>query len=376
PLQKLQVAGRIRMDTWTADGDTAVYKNASGDIGLTSSDVRLKKNLTPITNALAIVKSLNAYTYNTVEESDDAKKRLGLVAQDLLPILPEATFKFNVKGSDEEYYGIHYEKLTAVLAQAIKEQEIKIDEVTGEVKSITDTQQTPEISETSEILASQSRDMATFASRLDLVESQLGLLGQLGPLGIGTSASNVAGAEPSVGVGSSAPSLPKLEDIFAISDKDISVDRDLVVYKNFNALGLSTFLDVVITGKITTGLLVIDGLGEKGASLATMAGDMVLQNTVTIDSKGNVMILGQVTTQKINVKGPDVAAASAGKVVIPAGTTSVKVSTTAVTNISLIYATPNAPVVVGAKYSGEKELEIMLNAPALEDTEVNWWVVN
>jgi len=102
PLQKLEVAGRIRMTTWTADGDTAVYRDdATGDIGLQTSDIRLKKNLTPITGALDTVLGLQGYLYNTLDEPDGHKKRLGLVAQDLVSALPEATFNFTNEQGEE-----------------------------------------------------------------------------------------------------------------------------------------------------------------------------------------------------------------------------------------------------------------------------------
>jgi len=95
-------------------------------------------------------------------------------------------------------------------------------------------------------------------------------------------------AQFALGVGDTAPNLPKLENVFTITDKDISVDSNLVAFKDFNVLGKTTLSDLVVTGKITTGLLVIDGVGENGVSLSALSGDMVLQNLVTITSKGDV----------------------------------------------------------------------------------------
>jgi len=121
PSQKLEVNGRIRMDIWTADGDVVVYKNPSGDIGLNSSDLRLKKNLEPISSALDKVLGLTGYLYNPVGEPDGAKKRLGVVAQDLIAVgLSEVTYTFTNEAG-QEYFGVHYEKLTALLVEAVKE---------------------------------------------------------------------------------------------------------------------------------------------------------------------------------------------------------------------------------------------------------------
>lgn len=120
PAQKLHVAGRIRMGTWTGDGTTAVYRNASGDLGLQSSDHRLKENITPITNALATVHGLTGVTFHWRGESAGAAKTVGLIAQDVQAALPELTFE--CQGEDgETYLGVHYEKVAVVLANAVNE---------------------------------------------------------------------------------------------------------------------------------------------------------------------------------------------------------------------------------------------------------------
>ncbi len=127
PGEKLEVNGRIRMNTWTADGETAVYRDdATGDLGLVNSDIRLKKNITPLEDALGKISKLQGFLYNSIDEPDGAKKRLGLSAQDVMAVLPEAAFSFT--GSDgQEYYSIHYEKLTALLVEGIKQQQVEIE---------------------------------------------------------------------------------------------------------------------------------------------------------------------------------------------------------------------------------------------------------
>lgn len=135
PAQSLEVNGRIRMATWTADGTTVVYKNASGDIGIQSSDLRLKKNIAPISDSLAKIAGINGVLFNWKTESDDAKKTVGVIAQDVMKVLPEATFTFkNDKG--EELYGVHYEKLTALLIQGVKDQQKQIDELRKEIEEL------------------------------------------------------------------------------------------------------------------------------------------------------------------------------------------------------------------------------------------------
>jgi hypothetical protein len=129
PNEKLEVNGRIRMNTWTADGETAVYRDdTTGDLGLVNSDIRLKKNITPLENALEKISGLQGFLYNSLDDPEGAKKRLGLSAQDVMAVLPEAAFSFQNENG-EEYYSIHYEKLTALLVEGIKEQQKQIDDL-------------------------------------------------------------------------------------------------------------------------------------------------------------------------------------------------------------------------------------------------------
>ena len=127
PAQVLDVVGRIRMGTWTADGDAAAYQDtATNSIALAASDRRLKKNIVPLTDSLDIVRQLNTYKYNDLDEKDGAKLKLGLMGQEVLSLIPELTFTFKKEGSTEEYYGVHYDKLPVLLLNAIKELNLKV----------------------------------------------------------------------------------------------------------------------------------------------------------------------------------------------------------------------------------------------------------
>jgi hypothetical protein len=140
PAQKLHVAGRIRMGTWTGDGTTAVYRNAGGDLGMQSSDRRLKQNIAPITNALAAVRGLTGVTFNWRSDPEGAGKTVGLIAQDVQAVLPELTFE--CQGEDgETYLGVHYEKVAVVLANAVNELhhdfEARLDQKDAEIQQLT-----------------------------------------------------------------------------------------------------------------------------------------------------------------------------------------------------------------------------------------------
>jgi len=126
PAQKLQVAGRIRMDTWTADGDVAVYYNSgTGDIGVTASDERLKTNIETIPNALSIVQNIRGITFNWKDKSMSKDKSIGIIAQEALAVMPELTFP--ITGPDgKEYLGVHYDKISPILIEAVKQQQEQI----------------------------------------------------------------------------------------------------------------------------------------------------------------------------------------------------------------------------------------------------------
>lgn len=101
----------------------AVY--AGGNI-TANSDRRLKTNLQPIMDAVEKVCSLTGYTY---DRTDMELRQTGVVAQEVLAVLPEA-----VQGSEETMYGVNYGSMVGLLIQAIKEQQTEINELKARLK--------------------------------------------------------------------------------------------------------------------------------------------------------------------------------------------------------------------------------------------------
>ena len=99
---------------------------ASGDITALYSDDRLKIRLESLENALEKVCSLDTFTYvsNDLAKSlgYDDRKRVGLSAQQVQKIVPEAVCP---APADPEYLTIQYEKLVPLLVEAIKELSVK-----------------------------------------------------------------------------------------------------------------------------------------------------------------------------------------------------------------------------------------------------------
>ena len=101
--------------------------NAGGDVvAYASSDKRYKDNLQPITDPIDKVKSLTGYTFtwNDKHEQFNGNNDIGVVAQEVEKILPEI-----VDTRDNGYKAVKYEKMVALLIEAVKDQQEQIDEL-------------------------------------------------------------------------------------------------------------------------------------------------------------------------------------------------------------------------------------------------------
>ena len=100
-----------------------------------SSDIRYKTNIQPIKDALDKVKKLNGIYFNwnqkdfpTKDFSD--KKEIGFIAQEVEKVLPELVIKDK---TPDEYRSVNYDKVVALLVEAIKEQQLQIEALTKKV---------------------------------------------------------------------------------------------------------------------------------------------------------------------------------------------------------------------------------------------------
>jgi trimeric autotransporter adhesin len=89
---------------------------------ITSSDMRLKRDIQPLSGALASVMKLQGKTYRLKEDTTDTPTiDIGLIAQDVEKIFPQL-----VTEDEQNYKGVDYSKLTVVLIEAMKEQQGQI----------------------------------------------------------------------------------------------------------------------------------------------------------------------------------------------------------------------------------------------------------
>jgi len=171
PLDALQVNGRVRFATveYFEDGGTNEIA-ARGDIRPTSdntydlgtatlrwddvyatngmintSDRREKSNIRDVTYGLQEVMQMRPVSYNWRDHPEQGNK-LGLIAQDLLPLIPEVVKTHDFQPSEEdpniaekielERLGVYYSNLIPVLVKAIQEQQAEIEKLKSQVQSL------------------------------------------------------------------------------------------------------------------------------------------------------------------------------------------------------------------------------------------------
>jgi len=127
PSYKLDVAGTIRGNN------------------VTPSDQRYKQNIHPVDNALTKLQELRGVSFEWKKsQAQEAETQIGLIAQEVEGVLPEL-----VSTDEEGYKSIAYGQLTAVLIEAVKEQQQIIEQ-----KSATITKQQEKIATQDERMTS------------------------------------------------------------------------------------------------------------------------------------------------------------------------------------------------------------------------------
>jgi hypothetical protein len=109
----------------TTSNVTFAEINATGNVTspffYSQSDINLKKDLVPITDALNIVKSLDGYRFKWKKNDADS---FGLIAQHVESVLPML-----IGNSPDGSKTVLYNGIIAILIEAIKAQQVQIDEI-------------------------------------------------------------------------------------------------------------------------------------------------------------------------------------------------------------------------------------------------------
>jgi hypothetical protein len=126
----------------TTDAGATVTGNLT-----TTSDIKLKKNIENIDNALSKILKLQGVYFDWKDDSMGNKRNIGFIAQDVEKIVPELVTENQVEIKDsknanasiikkESVKNISYNNITALLVEAIKEQQTEINKLREEIKTL------------------------------------------------------------------------------------------------------------------------------------------------------------------------------------------------------------------------------------------------
>lgn len=140
PTEKLHVngngkfSGTVNLTSLSGAGNRAVYSDASGNLTNSSSDERLKENVSILSYGLDTVCSLNPVSYNWIDkEKLGSQRELGLIAQEVQKFVPEV-----IGVSSQETLTLDYAKLTPVLIKAIQELKAENESLRSQIRFITE----------------------------------------------------------------------------------------------------------------------------------------------------------------------------------------------------------------------------------------------
>ncbi len=134
PIMHFSLSNHIGIGTSNPEYDLHVVGDAkvTGSI-FNTSDMRFKKDLVVIPDALSKVNSLTGYTYLRTDTApyQQQQRYAGVVAQEVQPILPEAVHQDPQSGS----LSVSYDALVPLLIESIKELKKELDHVKDVVSS-------------------------------------------------------------------------------------------------------------------------------------------------------------------------------------------------------------------------------------------------
>lgn len=114
------IPGRLRLNLLGTAGGTVLCRNAANQIAACSSSLRYKTNVMPFSFGLSLLRRLRPITFDW---KADGTKDLGFGAEEVAAIEPLLVTR-NSNGAVE---GVKYDRISAVLVNAIKEQQVQIE---------------------------------------------------------------------------------------------------------------------------------------------------------------------------------------------------------------------------------------------------------
>ena len=106
----------------------------------TSSDVRFKKKIVPLENALEKVLALRGVQYEWNEFINNIRDGytlnvpiIGFIAQEMEQVVPELVSKWQLNDDMKDARAVDYPRMVVILTEAIKEQQGQINELKSRV---------------------------------------------------------------------------------------------------------------------------------------------------------------------------------------------------------------------------------------------------
>ncbi len=132
PSTNLDVNGNGRFRSISSGAyQGPVNRTSDGTLTTATSDMRLKENISTIHGGLNSVLNLRGVTF-TWKDDPGMGTRIGLIAQEVESVLPELVFTNEVDG----YKGVNYSEMTAVLIEAVKEQQSLIENQQNQINRL------------------------------------------------------------------------------------------------------------------------------------------------------------------------------------------------------------------------------------------------
>jgi hypothetical protein len=137
---ELGTANDVQFDSFgvgtAASGTTGEIRATNNVTAFYSSDIRLKENIVPITDALDKVNQISGVTYDWTDAYIEShggedghfvrKHDVGVIAQEIEAVLPEI-----VGENSEGYKAVKYDRLVSLLIEAVKELSAKVEDLEG-----------------------------------------------------------------------------------------------------------------------------------------------------------------------------------------------------------------------------------------------------
>jgi hypothetical protein len=124
-----QMNASYNLDLWhynSSWGKVGSFDNSTGTY-TALSDINKKKNFETYTGGLNNILELKPTLYNMLNQDDSTEKELGFIAQEVKDIIPQAYVESG--DDDNKFIGLNYNAIIPVLVNAIKEQQIQIEEL-------------------------------------------------------------------------------------------------------------------------------------------------------------------------------------------------------------------------------------------------------